>query len=81
MENEKIERTYYRMACKFFLPYSENCSRDSQVIETRTMLDFSGSKMTTKEVILTHISVRCTPDSKCPRLRRYDKLHKTNKEK
>ena len=64
---ESKEREAYRKACRHY-GINDNCIKQSSPIQPYFM----------SFVLWTgHISVACTPDCDCTRMRRYDKRTKT----
>lgn len=71
-QTETTERTLYRMACKHYLEPQGLCARMSHCK--------GGGKFTIGYKPYA-IDFGCTEDAKCPRMRRYDKIHKYEKRK
>lgn len=66
--NESKEREAYRKACRYY-GVDGSCYNYSTVL-------YSGCVC--YQIERGHVSIICTPDCDCARMRRYDKLHKLN---
>lgn len=66
---ESKEREAYRMRCKHYSEVSGHCRKQSG--SCMPLYGFPYAKLT------AYIDINCTPDCDCARMRRYDKLHKT----
>lgn len=64
---EPIEREQYRMRCKHY-GVEGNCHLRS--------VDISGYGPIWDTTMKIHAQALCLPTSDCPRMKRYDKLHK-----
>ena len=70
---ESPEREEYRMRCKYYREISGHCSKQSGSYGKR----YPGFPYSPPRYFL---DINCTPDTNCPRMKRYDKMHKQGKE-
>lgn len=68
---ESVERLLYRCACKNYLEPQGLCLKESSCV--------CGGKFYVGYTPHA-IDIACTEDAKCPRMRRYDKLHKSKED-
>ena len=65
---ESPERREYREKCKYYAEMSGHCHKQSGPCMPK--FGFPYAHMT------AYIDINCTPDAKCARMKRFDKLHK-----